>query len=260
MSLFLYTGLSTVSHKAELAKHLNRMRQFFPEDYDFFPRTWLLPDEEEQFTAFVQRRREKGRTPTYIVKPDEGAQGEGIFLIQNPRDLTNLKLPSVVQEYISNPLLLQGLKFDLRLYVLVSGLDPPEVYLSKTGMVRFCTMPYQPPSIQNLHQTFMHLTNYSLNKRSKDFVHSEEGKESEASKRTLTSVVPELEAQGHDVEDMWRQVGEMVGKTVVAILPQLMVERKAFLSEHSLQKPPNAFQVHYQRFGEKHWQKNRQYP
>lgn len=105
--------MSTVAHKAELAKHLNRMRQFFPEDYDFFPRTWLLPDEEEQFTTLVQSRREKGKTPTYIVKPDQGAQGEGIFLIQNPRDLTNLKLPSVVQEYIPNPLLLQGLKFAL---------------------------------------------------------------------------------------------------------------------------------------------------
>lgn len=93
----------------------------------------------------------------------------------------------------------------------------------------------------------MHLTNYSLNKRSKDFVHSEEGKEGEASKRTLTSVAEELEAQGHDVAGMWRQVGEMVGKTVVAILPQLMVERKAFLVEHSLQKPPNGFQVHCQR-------------
>ena len=222
---------------------MNRMRQFFPENYDFFPRTWRLPDEEEHFTAFVQSRRDKGKSPTYIVKPDEGAQGEGIFLIQNPRDLTNLKLPSVVQEYVSNPLLLQGLKFDLRLYVLVSGLDPPEVFLSNSGMVRFCTMPYQPPSTKNLHQTFMHLTNYSLNKRSKDFVHSEEGKESEASKRTLTSVVAELEAQGCDVSDVWRQVGEMVGKTVVAILPQLIVERKAFLAEHSLQKPPNGFQV-----------------
>ena len=95
-----------MSHKAELAKHLNRMRLFFPDDYNFFPRTWILPDEDEEFAMFIQAQKKKARSPTYIVKPAGGTQGEGIFLIQNPRDLTGIKLPSVVQEYVSDPLLL----------------------------------------------------------------------------------------------------------------------------------------------------------
>ena len=125
---------------------------------------------------------------------------------------------------------------------LVSGLDPLEVSISREGMARFCTMPYEVPNCKNLHKTFMHLANYSLNKRSKDFIHSEEGKEGVASKQTLTSVLKELECQGIDTEGVW-EVEEMVGKTMVAVLPQLMVERKAFLVEHSLQNPPAGFQV-----------------
>ena len=242
------TGMSSVGHKAELAKHINRLRTFFPKEFDFFPRTWLLPEEQDQFEAYARRKREKGKTMTYILKPDEGAQGEGIFLFQNPRDLCTLKVPSVVQEYISKPLLIRGLKFDLRLYVLVAGLDPPEVYLSTSGMVRFCTIPYQPPSVKNFHKTFMHLTNYSLNKRSKDYVHSEEeeGGGEEGSKRTLTSVWAELTAQGYDMDEMWGKVGKLVGQTMVVVLPQLMVEQKAFTVENSLQQPLKGFQVHVQ--------------
>ena len=125
----------------------------------------------------------------------------------------------------------------------MSGLDPLEVSISREGMARFCTVPYEAPNRKNLHKTFMHLTNYSLNKRSKDFIHNEEGKEGVASKQTLTSVLEELERQGIDTEGMWSKVEEMVGKTMVAVLPQLMVERKVFLVEHSLQNPPAGFQV-----------------
>jgi len=243
--VYMPIGMSTVAHKAELAKHMNRLRKFFPEEFDFYPCTWLLPEEQEEFEAYTRRKREQGKAMTYILKPDEGAQGEGIFLFQNPRDLCALKVPSVVQEYISKPLLIRGLKFDLRLYVLVVGLDPPEVYLSTSGMVRFCTIPYQPPSVKNLHQTFMHLTNYSLNKRSKDYVHSEEeeGGGQEGSKRTLTSVWAELIAQGCDMDEMWGKVGKLVGKTVVAVLPQLTVEQKTFILENSLKQSPKGFQV-----------------
>lgn len=39
-------------------------------------------------------------------------------------------------------------------------------------MARFCTKPYEPPTAENMDMTFMHLTNYTLNKNSADFVHS----------------------------------------------------------------------------------------
>lgn len=237
----LCSGMSAIAHKAELAKHLNRLRHFFPEDFSFFPQTWLLPEEQELFEAYALQQRERGKNVTYIVKPDEGAQGEGIFLIQNPRDLYHLKLPSVVQEYIAKPLLIRELKFDLRLYVLVAGLDPLEVYLSHSGMTRFCTMPYQAPTAKNLHHTFMHLTNYSLNKRSKDYVHSEDG--NTGSKQTLASVLAELQTQGHNTDEIWGRIEDMVCKVVVAAVPQLIVEGRAYMTESSLKHPLKCFQV-----------------
>ena len=45
--------------------------------------------------------------------------------------------PIIVQSYIPNPLLIHGYKFDFRLYVLVTSINPLRVYLYKDGMVRW---------------------------------------------------------------------------------------------------------------------------
>ncbi len=75
----------------------------------------------------------------------------------------------VVQKYLKKPLLLEGLKFDLRLYVLLTSIDPLRIFLYNDGLARFATNPYKVNS-NNLDNVFMHLTNYSINKHSKDFI------------------------------------------------------------------------------------------
>ena len=72
-----------------------------------------------------------------------------------------------MSRYIDDPYLINGLKFDLRIYVLVTCYDPLRVYVFKEGLARFATEEYNKNASKE--NRYMHLTNYSINKKSKKF-------------------------------------------------------------------------------------------
>jgi len=65
--------------------------------------------------------------------------------------------------------LLNGLKFDLRVYVLVTSFEPLRVYVYNEGLARFASEPYRHPG-NTKDSKYAHLTNYSINKRNERYV------------------------------------------------------------------------------------------
>lgn len=85
----------------------------------------------------------------------------------------------------------------------------------------------------------MHLTNYSLNVHSGNFVHSDS--QSTGSKRTLSSVLYRLAAKGVDIKKVWSDIIALVIKTAIAMVPELRVHYQADIPPG---KPgPTCFQV-----------------
>lgn len=72
-------------------------------------------------------------------------------------------------DYIANPHLINNFKYDLRVYVLITSIDPLRVYMYKDGLVRFATEEYSTKS-KDLKKRFIHLTNFSVNKQSPNFI------------------------------------------------------------------------------------------
>lgn len=142
-----FPGMFQLARKNHLARNLVKMQKEFDKEYKFFPRTFICPSEYGEFKNSLINKTAHNR-PYYIVKPEAGCQGRGIFLTNNWEDL----LPDdhyVVQKYIKNPMLIEGLKFDCRLYVLVLSVDPLRIYLFEEGLARFSTETYKAPSKKN---------------------------------------------------------------------------------------------------------------
>ena len=70
-----------------------------------------------------------------------------------------MNIISLARRYVSNPLLVDGFKFDLRIYVAVTSYDPLVVYIYEEGLARFATVKYD-KNVKNIRVNCMHLTNY----------------------------------------------------------------------------------------------------
>ena len=81
-----FPGMAEISRKDFLAKNLTRMQKMFPEEYNFFPATFTMPNDANILRDFIKSK--KGKTKlTMIVKPSVGCQGKGIYLASKIDDI-----------------------------------------------------------------------------------------------------------------------------------------------------------------------------
>eukprot|EP00658_Telonema_sp_P-2_P066159 TRINITY_DN55243_c0_g1_i1.p1 TRINITY_DN55243_c0_g1~~TRINITY_DN55243_c0_g1_i1.p1 ORF type:complete len:428 (+),score=76.50 TRINITY_DN55243_c0_g1_i1:445-1728(+) len=219
--------MGTACAKVLFSRLMRRAQLIDPHKFDFYPETWTLSHPHHEL-----RKAMKGGKHTFIVKPDDGSQGDGISLVQTYKSLMSGVRTScrnsntIVQRYLTNPMLIGGLKFDFRVYVgiLDSGLDPSKVFLFHEGLARFCTEEYVAPCPGNMHRVMAHLTNYSLNKRSERYNHGSEGELSldTGTKRLLSGVVQQLDSQGLVSRDaFFQELDRIVSGTYEALRPVL---------------------------------------
>lgn len=211
-----FPGTGEISHKDNLARNLDKLHRVAPKEYNFAPKSWILPSEYSSLRKHCDDSKRKGKQATYIFKPPNSAQGRGIQLTRTLEDIPD-DGTMLVQEYLPKPFLIDGYKFDLRLYVLVTSYEPLRVFLYRDGLVRLSTQKYKAPTNANLDKLFMHLTNYSLNKFSKDYDDSE-GSDS-GSKRTIKWMMEHLAEEGHDTEKIWADMADVIIKTLIVAWP-----------------------------------------
>ena len=80
----------------------------------------------------------KNPDKSWIVKPASSSQGKGIFITQDISEIPP-RTQMVVSEYVNRPFLVDGYKFDLRVYVAVTSINPLRVYIYEDGLARFAT-------------------------------------------------------------------------------------------------------------------------
>ncbi len=109
----------------------------------------------------------------------------------------------VVQSYISRPFLVDNLKFDCRVYVVATSLDPISLWLYEDGLGRFATTPYSEKNAKNVSDMFVHLTNSSVNKHSDRYelnTGTSKAEMEKGSKRSLKATFRQMGQAGLDVK------------------------------------------------------------
>ena len=199
--------------KDKMNKNIVLMTAKHGKPFEFTPKTYNLP--QELSTLLRDSDVNKQSNKYYIVKPNGSSQGKGISVSNDvqailARDISD----TVVSEYIQNPLLINGLKFDLRIYALITSVHPLRIYVYEEGLVRFATEQFSlHPS--HLSNSFVHLTNYSINKFSDKFV-SGDG-EGLGSKWTLSALKRTMKDIGLDGELMMVRIEDIIVKTILSI-------------------------------------------
>lgn len=131
------------------------------------------------------------------------------------------KVGYVVQQYIDRPHLVEDLKYDLRIYVFLYGVNPLRIYLHKMAFARFCTEPYHKPNNSNIDNCFMHLTNYAINKFSENYQDCGDDDGDEGHKRSLGAILQILQEQGCDSDAFMDEVKDIIVKTCITGQPEL---------------------------------------
>ena len=107
----------------------------------------------------------------YIFKPTNSSCGRGIKVVPGNSKISKTE-ETIVSCYLDRPLLINAKKFDMRMYVVVTSFNPLRVYFYHEGLARFATEEYSnDPKI--LKNKFVHLTNFSINKRNIKFVRND---------------------------------------------------------------------------------------
>lgn len=133
----------------------------------------------------------------------------------------------------------------MRIYIVVTCFEPLKAYIFKEGLVRLATVPYT-TSKNSLKKRFVHLTNYSVNKKSDNYAKNkntdatninkkekndntikeepENDQEDEKieSKWSLKMLREEYERNGIDYNEVFGKIKDVCLKTLMSVEPYIV--------------------------------------
>eukprot|EP00928_Gymnodinium_smaydae_P004777 TRINITY_DN11631_c0_g1_i3.p1 TRINITY_DN11631_c0_g1~~TRINITY_DN11631_c0_g1_i3.p1 ORF type:complete len:461 (-),score=61.14 TRINITY_DN11631_c0_g1_i3:167-1549(-) len=185
---------------------------------EIMPTTFEMPRE-----AGLLKQRMSECDGMWIWKPAWSACGRGIRLLVKGNSVPET---GIVQRYISDPLLINGFKFDLRLYVLVTSYCPLRIYLYEDGLVRLATRKYTPKA-KTAGVREMHLTNYSIQKYVETDHDGDSSNSPPVCKWSLSQLDSYLQSIGVNSSEVHAKIHDVIVKTIIAVEADIYVRAES---------------------------------
>ena len=154
-----------MGHKGNLWRNVARQRARFGKEFQVCPTTYMMP---EDYKRWCTERELNNFKDMYIMKPTSSSCGRGIRVIGKMQKVSKRGAGYLIQKYVQKPHLLRGFKYDMRIYIVVTGYEPLKAYIYPEGLVRLATQPYSTSS-SNIKKKFIHLTNFSIQKKAENY-------------------------------------------------------------------------------------------
>ncbi|XP_058461648.1 probable tubulin polyglutamylase ttll-15 [Malaya genurostris] len=112
-------------------------------DIKYVPKAFKLPSEAEKFKSYAQAN--PGRL--FVQKNNQHRH----IHIKKPEEIDFGNNETFIQEFIDDPLLVDGYKFDIGVYTVITSIDPLRIYIYKGDILfRYCPVEYYPFDAENV--------------------------------------------------------------------------------------------------------------
>ena len=228
--IFHFKEKQKLFNKDKIYITYNYMKNLFSEDFNFMPETFNFPENKEiissKFKYYIF-----DLDNLWLIKPKDKWAGKGISIF---RSLKNITIDNyIITKYITNPDLINNKKYDLRIYVLISGLKPLRIYLNKEGLVRIASENYSldEKSFQN---EFIHLTNTDINKKHKNYVYPQNSEDENSNIWNLHTYKKYLNKRKINFYLIWEKIKDIIIKTIISIYNNLInIDEKLNLNDRN---------------------------
>ncbi|XP_062615764.1 probable tubulin polyglutamylase ttll-15, partial [Saccostrea cucullata] len=183
-----FPGSGFITSKVHLAVSTN----------PYIPRAFRIPKEKDKFLQYAEEHPD-----TLWVKKRNNHRG---IKITNVQELDLSEEGSFVQVFVDRPFLIDGRKFDIGVYTILTSINPLRVYTIETeASIRFCSQDYYPFDARNtskyvVRDDFTPVWKMpSLKKLNRELNFN--------FKESLNAY---LERKGHNVRKLWRDISAAI--------------------------------------------------
>ena len=203
-----------------------KMKKEFKEDYDFMPETYYYPNDKYIINKKFRNYKLK-LDDLWFVKPAHKWGGRGIKILESLDQIE--KESFLINKYITNLDLINNKKYDLRLYVLVTGLKPLRIYLNQEGLIRIASRNFS-LDMNNIKDRYVHLTNTGVNSKSKEFIIPNNDDSEQANIWNFHTYERYLKKINVDYNKIKGKIKDIIIKSMISVYKNLTME----LSENNL--------------------------
>ena len=200
-----------------------KMKKKFKDEYNYMPDKYILPQDRDIVQEQMKDYNIFNLKDIFIVKPLASTHGKGVRILT---DTTTVPTKGILEKYIYNPHLIKKRKYDMRIYVLVTGFRPLKIYIYDNGIVRFCSDKYTTDA-DKLNNNYIHVTNYSVSK-ALEILHKGDQEIDYEIKWSLLALKGYFLEKKINFEPIWKRIKDIAIKTIMSVFDLSTPSLKAF--------------------------------